>query len=171
LASLGRPRFGARITEEISGDAASQQRKERDVMKSEAGREMARGQGNMASILVAEDDQAVRDFVSRALAYYGHDVTTVADGSAALAALAERQFDLMLTDIVMPGLDGIALAAQAIKDNPTMSVLMMTGFASEGQRAQAPHVAVERVISKPFSLKEICAAVDEALQKRRGRVH
>ncbi|HVZ02608.1 MAG TPA: response regulator [Dongiaceae bacterium] len=131
----------------------------------------------MASILVAEDDQAVRDFVSRALAYYGHNVTTVADGSAALAALAERQFDLMLTDIVMPGLDGIALAAQAAKDNPDMSVLMMTGFASEGLRAQAaanqgtPLSPVDRVISKPFSLKEICTAVEEALQKRRTRVH
>ena len=140
-------------------------------MKSEAGRGVVRGEGPMASILVAEDDQAVRDFVSRALAYYGHNVTTVADGSAALAALAERQYDLMLTDIVMPGLDGIALAAQAAKDNPAMSVLMMTGFASEGQRAQAPQAAAERVISKPFSLKEICTAVEEALQKRRNRMH
>jgi CheY-like chemotaxis protein len=140
-------------------------------MKSEAQRESLRGQGPMASILVAEDDQAVRDFVSRALAYYGHSVTTVADGSAALAALAERQFDLMLTDIVMPGIDGIALANQATRENPGMSVLMMTGFASEGQRAQAHHNSVDRVISKPFSLKEICTAVEEALQKRRGRVH
>jgi CheY-like chemotaxis protein len=140
-------------------------------MKSEAGRGLVRGQGPMASILVAEDDQAVRDFVSRALAYYGHNVTTVADGSAALAALAERRFDLMLTDIVMPGMDGIALAAQATRDNPQMSVLMMTGFASEGQRAQASHNAVERVISKPFSLKDICSAVEEALQKRRARMH
>jgi two-component system cell cycle response regulator CpdR len=138
-------------------------------MKSEAGRGSVRGQGTMASILVAEDDQAVRDFVSRALAYYGHDVTTVADGSAALAALAERQYDLMLTDIVMPGMDGIALATQATKDNPDMSVLMMTGFASEGQRAHTQQV--DRIISKPFSLKEICTAVEEALQKRRGRVH
>jgi two-component system cell cycle response regulator CpdR len=133
------------------------------------GEKLAHGQGTIGSILVAEDDQAVRDFVSRALAYYGHNVTTVADGSAALAALAERQYDLMLTDIVMPGMDGIALATQATKDNPDMSVLMMTGFASEGQRAQTH--AVDRVISKPFSLKEICTAVEEALQKRRGRVH
>ena len=123
----------------------------------------------MASILVAEDDQAVRDFVSRALAYYGHSVTSVPDGSAALAALSERRFDLMLTDIVMPGLDGVALAAQATKQDPAMPVLMMTGFASEGQRAQ--NAAVERVISKPFSLKEICAAVEDALAARRARLH
>jgi len=142
-------------------------------MKSEAQRESLRGQGPMASILVAEDDQAVRDFVSRALAYYGHSVTSVPDGSAALAALSERRFDLMLTDIVMPGLDGVALAAQATKQDPAMPVLMMTGFASEGQRAQAgaSTSSVERVISKPFSLKEICAAVEDALASRRARVH
>jgi two-component system cell cycle response regulator CpdR len=126
----------------------------------------------MASILVAEDDQAVRDFVSRALAYYGHSVTTVPDGSAALAVLAEQRFDLMLTDIVMPGMDGIALASQASKADPQMSVLMMTGFASEGQRAQTPESGpIEQVIAKPFSLKEICSAVDEALARRRGRMH
>ena len=140
------------------------------VMKIDSGQNNPTGgRTMMASILVAEDDQAVRDFVSRALAYYGHSVTSVPDGSAALAALSERRFDLMLTDIVMPGLDGLALAAQANKTDPAMPVLMMTGFASEGQRAQ--NAAIERVISKPFSLKEICAAVEEALAGRRARMH
>jgi len=140
----------------------------------DAGRDAGRFDGGrlaMASILVAEDDQAVRDFVSRALAYYGHSVTTVPDGSAALAALAERRFDHLLTDIVMPGIDGVALATQANKADPDMPVLMMTGFAREGQRARSGNGPVERVISKPFSLKEICAAVDEALAARRGRAH
>jgi CheY-like chemotaxis protein len=71
----------------------------------------------------------------------------------------------------MPGLDGVALAAQATKQDPAMPVLMMTGFASEGQRAQGAAGPVERVISKPFSLKEICAAVEDALAARRTRVH
>jgi CheY-like chemotaxis protein len=141
------------------------------VMKIGSGQTQTSGRSVIASILVAEDDQAVRDFVSRALAYYGHSVTSVPDGSAALAALAERRFDLMLTDIVMPGLDGVALAAQATQQDPSMPVLMMTGFASEGQRAQNATSPVERVISKPFSLKEICAAVEDALATRRGRVH
>ena len=146
-------------------------RESEDPVMKFGGQTSTGGRTVMASILVAEDDQAVRDFVSRALAYYGHSVTSVADGSAALAALAERNYDLMLTDIVMPGMDGIALAAQATRDNPQMSVLMMTGFASEGQRAHSQQNPVDRVISKPFSLKEICTAVEEALQKRRGRVH
>ena len=141
------------------------------MLRSESGRFPGMNRASMASILVAEDDQAVRDFVSRALAYYGHDVTSVADGGAALEALSERRFDLMLTDIVMPGIDGVALAAEATKTDPEMPVLMMTGFASEGQRAQNAAGPIERVISKPFSLKEICAAVDEALAGRRSRVH
>ena len=141
------------------------------TMTAASGQRASGARNVMASILVAEDDQAVRDFVSRALAYYGHSVTSVPDGNSALAALTERRFDLMLTDIVMPGLDGVALAAQANKADPEMPVLMMTGFASEGQRAQKTDGPIERVISKPFSLKEICAAVEEALAHRRTRVH
>ncbi len=129
------------------------------------------GNINVASILIAEDDQAVRDFVSRALTYYGHQVTVVPDGGAALAALSERRFDLMLTDIVMPGIDGIALALKATKADPQMSVLMMTGFANEGQRAHNLEALIDQVIAKPFSLKDICAAVDQALSARRTKAH
>ena len=129
------------------------------------------GNSIVASILIAEDDQAVRDFVSRALTYYGHQVTVVPDGGAALAALSERRFDLMLTDIVMPGIDGIALALKATKADPQMSVLMMTGFANEGQRAHNLEALIDQVIAKPFSLKDICAAVDQALSARKAKAH
>lgn len=116
---------------------------------------------------MAEDDEAVREFVSRALSYYGHQVTAVPDGGAALEALEKSPFDLMLTDIVMPGLDGIALALKATKVRPAMPVVMMTGFASERQRAHNLDALIDRVVAKPFSLKEICAAVDDALASRR----
>ncbi|HNB29389.1 MAG TPA: response regulator, partial [Alphaproteobacteria bacterium] len=69
-------------------------------------------------------------------------------------------------DIVMPGVDGIALALKATKDRPTMPVVLMTGFAAEQQRAHNLEALIDRVVSKPFSLKEICAAVDAALQAR-----
>jgi DNA-binding response OmpR family regulator len=120
----------------------------------------------VAAILLAEDDEAVREFVKRALAHYGHSVTAVGDGGAALAALEETVYDLLLTDIVMPGVDGIALALKATKDRPTMPVVLMTGFAAEQQRAHNLEALIDRVVSKPFSLKEICAAVDAALQAR-----
>ncbi|HZS81382.1 MAG TPA: response regulator [Stellaceae bacterium] len=118
----------------------------------------------MAAILVAEDDGAVSAFVTRALVHAGHEVRAVADGSAALAALAERPFDLLLTDIVMPELDGIALALKASKEFPAMRILLMTGFAAERQRAHNLEALIHRVIAKPFTLAEICAAVDGALQ-------
>jgi len=121
---------------------------------------------SVAAILLAEDDEAVREFVKRALAHYGHSVTAVGDGGAALAALEATPYDLLLTDIVMPGVDGIALALKATKDRPAMPVVLMTGFAEEQQRAHNLEALIDRVVSKPFSLKEICAAVDAALQAR-----
>ena len=122
----------------------------------------------MAKILVAEDDKAVSAFVSRALQHRGHEVTAVPDGSAALAALAGDGFDLLLTDIVMPNLDGIALALKASKDHPAMRILLMTGFASERQRAHNLEALIHRVIPKPFTLDEICAAVEEELAREPG---
>jgi two-component system cell cycle response regulator CpdR len=117
----------------------------------------------MGKILVAEDDGAVRTFVTRALAHGGHEVTTAPDGLAALACLAGERFDLLLTDIVMPGLDGIALALKVSKDYPDMRILLMTGFAAERQRAHNLESLIHRVIAKPFTLEQICKAVDDAL--------
>ncbi|HJT08368.1 MAG TPA: response regulator [Stellaceae bacterium] len=119
----------------------------------------------MARILLAEDDVAVSAFVSRALRYKGHDVTPVPDGSAALGALAAGEFELLLTDIVMPGVDGIALALKASKDHPQLKILLMTGFSDERQRAHNLEALIQRVITKPFTLEEICAAVDEELAR------
>jgi two-component system, cell cycle response regulator CpdR len=122
----------------------------------------------MARILVAEDDASVSAFLSRALRNQGHEVTAVPDGSAALTALADGSFELMLTDIIMPGIDGIALALKASRDHPRMKILLMTGFSSERQRAHNLEALVHRVISKPFTLDEICAAVVEELAKESG---
>jgi two-component system, cell cycle response regulator CpdR len=113
----------------------------------------------MAKILLAEDDPSVGAFVARALTQQGHAVTRVGDGLAALAALAADPFDLLLTDIVMPELDGIALALKASKDYPAMKILLMTGYAAERQRAHNLEALAHRVIMKPFTLEEIQAAV------------
>ena len=117
----------------------------------------------MARVLIAEDDSAVREFVSRALAHGGHDVTTASDGLEALSLLDGETFDLLLTDIVMPNLDGIALALKVAKDYPQMPVLLMTGYAAERQRAHNLDVLIHDVITKPFTLRQICDAADEAL--------
>ncbi len=117
----------------------------------------------MAAILLAEDDNAVREFVTRALQHDGHDVTAVEDGSLALEALGKSGFDMLLSDIVMPELDGIALALKVSKDYPGLPVLLMTGYAAERQRAHNLDTLFHDVVTKPFTLSEIRAAVDRML--------
>jgi len=117
----------------------------------------------MAQILLAEDDTAVRSFVERALMHRGHSVTAVADGTEALEALGRGRFDLLITDIVMPGLDGIGLALKVGRDHPELPVLLMTGYSAEKQRAYDLDELICRVLVKPFSLRDVCDAVEEAL--------
>lgn len=117
----------------------------------------------MARILVAEDNGSVRDFVERGLVAGGHVVTAVNDGGAALEALQRDRFDLLLTDIVMPVMDGIALALLASDEFPDMPVLMMSGFSHERQRAYNLSELIQDVLEKPFALSDLLAAVDKAL--------
>jgi len=121
----------------------------------------------MARILLAEDDKAVQSFVSRALAHRGHAVQAVDDGLQALEALDVAgngaTFDILITDIVMPGLDGIALALKVARDRPNLPILMMTGYSAECQRAHNLEELICRVITKPFSLEQICAVTEEVL--------
>lgn len=117
----------------------------------------------MARILIAEDEETVRSFVSRALEHFGHEVKAVPDGGAAVQELARRPYDLLLTDIVMPVMDGIALALKAAQDYPDMPILLMTGYAAEKQRAHNLDSLIHDVISKPFSLDAIGAYVENAL--------
>jgi len=114
-------------------------------------------------ILVVEDEPGVRDFVKRGLLSVGYDVVTAEDGEHALERLKEGPFHLMVTDIVMPGLDGIALALKAGKDYPDLKILLMTGYATERQRAHNLESLVHTVLAKPFSLKALIAAVEEGL--------
>ena len=114
-------------------------------------------------ILVADDEPSVRQFVERALNYAGYAVTAVPDGNAALSALEKRAYDLLLTDIVMPDLDGIALALKVSKDYPKTRILMMSGYANQRQRAHNLDCLAHEVISKPFTLEEITRRISSAL--------
>ena len=120
----------------------------------------------MARILVAEDDLAVRSFVCRALAHRGHEAVGVDDGLRALDALQGSSFDALLSDIVMPHLDGIALALKVAQVYPDMPVLLMTGYSAERQRAHNLEELAFTVIAKPFTLAQICDAVDAMLESR-----
>jgi CheY-like chemotaxis protein len=120
----------------------------------------------MARVLLAEDEIAVREFAVRALRHAGHEVVAVGDGLQALELLQRERFDLLVTDIVMPNLDGIALALQAARDWPDMKKLLMTGFPQERQRAFNLDALIDRVILKPFELEAFLGVVADVLAGR-----
>jgi len=114
-------------------------------------------------VLVAEDNPAVREFITRSLASAGHRIVAVGDGQQALDALEKEKFDVLVTDIVMPNVDGIALALKAVRLFPDLRIVMISGYAQERMRAHNLDALVHRIIAKPFSLEEICAAVKDAI--------
>jgi CheY-like chemotaxis protein len=119
----------------------------------------------MARILLVEDDDSVRAFVKRALEFDGHDVAPVEDGATALEVLHRDQgdYDLMVSDIKMPVMDGIALALNSARDFPSLPILLMTGYADQRERAHGLDHLVRDVVLKPFSLADIRKAVGKAL--------
>jgi two-component system cell cycle response regulator CpdR len=119
----------------------------------------------MARILIAEDEEGLRSLVARALSQDGHTVTTANDGAEALDLLAREQgaFELLLTDIRMPIMDGIALALAAARDHPQVAILLMTGYADQRERASGLEALIHDVITKPFSLATIRTAVRDAV--------
>jgi CheY-like chemotaxis protein len=122
----------------------------------------------MAKLLIAEDEQAIRELLARGLAERGHEVVAVADGMAALQALEEDAFDLVLSDIVMPELDGVSLALKISKEWPGLPIVLMTGYADQRARARNLHALVHQVVAKPFALGELAAVIEAALATRAG---
>lgn len=119
----------------------------------------------MARILVAEDDDNVRAFVAQALKLSGHEVIEAEDGGLALEILQEEKgaFELLLSDIKMPIMDGIALALSCGAEYPDVTILLMTGFADQRERAHGLDALIYDVIAKPFSLSDLQAKVEDAL--------
>jgi two-component system cell cycle response regulator CpdR len=113
----------------------------------------------MARILLAEDDDDMRRFLARALERAGHEVTAFAEGVSAFEELKAAVFDLLLTDIVMPEMDGIELARRAAARDPGLKIMFITGFAAVALHpdSQAPKEA--KVLSKPFHLKDLVSEI------------
>lgn len=120
----------------------------------------------MARILVADDEESIRSFVSRALALGAHEVSTAPDGGAALNLALQEDFDLLLADIRMPVMDGIALALNVTAKRPNLLVLLMTGYATEEQRAHNLDSLIAGIISKPFTIEQITELVDRTLARK-----
>jgi len=123
----------------------------------------AQEQWLMAKILITEDEDALRSFVARALRLDGHETYEAADGEQGLEKLQETNFDLLLSDIRMPVMDGIELAHRAAERFPGMRILLMTGYAEQRERADDLAEKIVDVVSKPFALPDIRKAVARAL--------
>jgi two-component system, cell cycle response regulator CpdR len=123
----------------------------------------------MPRVLIADDEASMRALVARAIAMDGHETVTAQDGAEALEILTRERggFDLLLTDIQMPVMDGIALALSAARDFPDLIILLMTGFADQRERASNLNALVHDVITKPFSVADIRTAVADALAARK----
>jgi two-component system cell cycle response regulator CpdR len=119
----------------------------------------------MARVLIADDEETIRTLVARALAMDGHKTVTAEDGAEALDILTTENggFDLLLTDLKMPVMDGIALALSVARDFPDLTILLMTGFADQRERASGLNAIVHDVVTKPFSVADIRTAVMDAL--------
>ncbi len=117
----------------------------------------------MAKILLAEDDESMRAFLTRSLTRVGHEVLSVSDGFEALPFIVDGEFDLLVTDIVMPGMDGLELARRSSLEIPDMKVIFITGFAAVSLNSQASQQADAKVLSKPFHLRTLVDEIDRVL--------
>lgn len=118
----------------------------------------------MRRIIIAEDDESMRGFLERALTRAGYDVVSFNNGVEALERLKEEPFTMLLTDIVMPRMDGIELARRASELDPDLKIMFITGFAAVtlSNSSEAPNDA--RVLSKPFHLKDLVDEVERLLE-------
>jgi two-component system cell cycle response regulator CpdR len=114
-------------------------------------------------ILLAEDDDSMRGFLARALERAGYDVISYDNGADAFARLKEEPFTLLLTDIVMPRMDGIELARRASELDPDLKIMFITGFAAVTLNSEVRAPKDARVLSKPFHLKDLVNEIDKLL--------
>lgn len=123
----------------------------------------------MARILVVDDEEAVRALIARGLALDAHTVEMAGDGAEALEAITacDGHFDLVLSDIRMPLMDGIAMALAAKRDFPDLVILLMTGYAEQRERAKSLENIVVDVLTKPFGLAELRSTVTRVLEQTR----
>lgn len=117
----------------------------------------------MARILLADDDKGSLDLVRRALELDGHKVVTADDGSEALSLVQTGQFDLLVSDVQMPGLDGIELAKRSLARFPSIRLVLMSAYPDGLESATGLKAAGARLVTKPFAIDRIRAEVRAAL--------
>ncbi len=117
----------------------------------------------MARILLAEDDDDLRRFLVKALEKAGHAVTSFGEGASAFEEIKQATFDLLLTDIVMPEMDGIELARRAAELDPALKIMFITGFAAVALNPDSKAPKDAKVLSKPFHLRDLVDEVNRLM--------
>ncbi len=117
----------------------------------------------VAKIILAEDDNDMRRFLVKALEKAGHQVTAFSEGASAFEEIKQTTFDLLLTDIVMPVMDGIELARRAAELDPSLKIMFITGFAAVALHPDSRAPKDAKVLSKPFHLRDLVAEVDRMM--------
>ena len=117
----------------------------------------------MAKIILAEDDDDMRRFLVKALEKAGHHVKAFGEGASAFEEIKQTTFDLLLTDIVMPEMDGIELARRAADLDPHLKIMFITGFAAVALHPDSKAPKDAKVLSKPFHLRDLVAEVDRMM--------
>jgi excisionase family DNA binding protein len=116
-----------------------------------------------AEVLVVDDDAAVRELLAKALTGAGYQVDVAVDGPSALVRLGEKAYDLMITDLKMPGLDGLSVIREARRTCPSLPVIVITGYSTEATAIEAIDLGVAGYLTKPFRVPRILAAAARAL--------
>lgn len=114
-------------------------------------------------ILVVDDEQAVRDLLSKTLTMADYDVDSADDGPSAIEKLRAVEYDLLITDLKMPGMDGLTVIREARKLAPDLRVIIITGYSTEASAIEAINLGVSGYLTKPFRLPRILAAAARAL--------
>jgi DNA-binding response OmpR family regulator len=131
-------------------------------------RQRADLEGDVATIVIADDDADIRELVVFKLRHAGHEVVPVGDGAAAIAACAKQRPDLVILDVMMPGMSGLE-AARAIRESDGLAglpIIMLTARAQDSDIEQGLDAGADDYIVKPFSPRDLAARVDAALARR-----
>ena len=114
-------------------------------------------------VLVVDDEASIRDLLSKTLALAEYDVDTAADATAALDRMRAVNYDLLIADLKMPGMDGLTLIRQAKRMKADLTVIIITGFSTESSAIEAVNLGVAGYLTKPFRVPQVLAAASKAL--------
>src|SRR3954466_3678124 len=114
-------------------------------------------------VLVVDDEASIRDLLSKTLALAEYDVDTAPDGTTALDRMRAHNYDLLIADLKMPGMDGLTLIRQAKRIKTDLPVIIITGFSTESSAIEAVNLGVAGYLTKPFRVPQVLAAASKAL--------